>query len=1077
MAKIENLIAEKTFEQFDKLLSVLEASRNKFVDTAKGAAAFNEELSKVKSFKDMDASAKRLEKSLSDLEKAKNKNTKASKDAANAEDKVVAATREKIIVSQKELASINKAGTSLDKYIRIQVRLKAENAQIKRDQRELQKEFDKGSVSADKLSDGLVKLSKRQTDLKGATTQVNAVVKAYSRESEAAEGSSEQLSARLVRLRREWDNLSESQRENSSAGKNLFSTIDGLDEKVKELDGTTGRHQRNVGNYQSAFEGLPGPIREAAGVIQNFSGSVESTSSSLQNSKEGFAALITGLKSAAKAALAFILTPLGATLAGISAALLAAKGWYTYNKNIAEASKQTKQLTGLTGNALKTLRAEIQATADTFDKDYKEVLIATNSVAKQFGISQGEALDVVNKGFIAGADISGEFLDQLKEYPTQLKAIGLTASETTAIITQNVSQGIYSDKGIDAIKEAGLRLREMVPATKEALDGIGLSSAEIQRGLEQGTLSMFEAIQKVSNKLGELPENSAAVGAAIADIFAGPGEDAGLNYLKTLKDIDLNLDKVVASTGKLGEAQTKQLEATQNLSRAWAILFDSTEGTFAELTNAVKLFSTNALIYLVEGLIDSANYMIGLYNSTIQIIGAIQVLKVAFIDLFAYVEFAINGVVEGLKTFGGFFQAVMNRDIGGIKDSIVNAFKGQKKIFTDLGKDSAGNYADAFNKYVNSKKIAKIDKSAFYEDPAIPEPVKLEEITTPESSKSTNKSSGSGKTSNRALVEEIKGVERILDVNKKLNIDISDGAKRVADFKTEQAKIAADAEIAQAERAFEREQELAEARKELFAEIANLAISLVNARFEKQLNKLKQQEDQIDINKAKEIERINKTISSEEDKAARISIIEARAQNEREGLQRRQAEIQRRQAEFEKLLSVGRIIGNTASGITAALASVPPNVPLSIIIGAIGAAQIAKIAATPIPQFYTGVESSPEGFAQVGEKGQELRVEPSGKTSLTPDKATLTYLKKGTKIIPAGETRKLLHNSSADLARHKTSNDADIDKLNETYTKGVKELKKALEQQSTYSTTITKSGIRWMHKKGNSSQSYINRNL
>lgn len=48
----------------------------------------------------------------------------------------------------------------------------------------------------------------------------------------------------------------------------------------------------------------------------------------------------------------------------------------------------------------------------------------------------------------------------------------------------------------------------------------------------------------VSEKLNQLPDNSREVGSAIANIFGGPGEDAGLQYIRTLKDISTNLDNV-----------------------------------------------------------------------------------------------------------------------------------------------------------------------------------------------------------------------------------------------------------------------------------------------------------------------------------------------------------------------------------------------------------------------------------------------------------------------------------------------------------------------------------------------------
>ena len=150
---------------------------------------------------------------------------------------------------------------------------------------------------------------------------------------------------------------------------------------------------------------------------------------------------------------------------------------------------------------------------------------------------------------------NGEFLDSLKEYPAYFKEAGISADQFVAIIAETNKQGIFSDKGIDTIKEANIRLREMTDSTAAALEGIGLNSKKIQKELQSGSITTFEVMQLVSDKLNELPESSAAVGTAIADIFGGPGEDAGLKYIRTLKDISTNLDEVKAKAGGLGEVE------------------------------------------------------------------------------------------------------------------------------------------------------------------------------------------------------------------------------------------------------------------------------------------------------------------------------------------------------------------------------------------------------------------------------------------------------------------------------------------------------------------------------------------
>lgn len=133
-----------------------------------------------------------------------------------------------------------------------------------------------------------------------------------------------------------------------------------------------------------------------------------------------------------------------------------------------------------------------------------------------------------------------------------------------------------------------------------------------------------------------------------------------------------------------------------------------------------------------------------------------------------------------------------------------------------------------------------------------------------------------------------------------------------------------------------------------------------------------------------------------------------------EQYERRRVAIQRRQAQAQKKLAIFNTIINTAQGITSALAMTPPNVPLSIAIGVIGAVQTAMIASQQIPQFWKGTDDAPEGWAWTQEKGREIITDKQGRVKSTgSDKgAQLTYLNKGDKVYTASETESLMFNNS-----------------------------------------------------------------
>ena len=129
---------------------------------------------------------------------------------------------------------------------------------------------------------------------------------------------------------------------------------------------------------------------------------------------------------------------------------------------------------------------------------------------------------------------------------------------------------------------------------------IGLSSDEIQKSLENGTKTVFEVIQDVSKQLGELPPQSAAVGTAIADIFGGPGEDAGLQFLTTLDDINLSFEDVVDNVDDYGQSQLDLVEAQEGFNELINEFFGETSTGFTDLKSAVIEASTNYLRFFLE---------------------------------------------------------------------------------------------------------------------------------------------------------------------------------------------------------------------------------------------------------------------------------------------------------------------------------------------------------------------------------------------------------------------------------------------------------------------------------------------
>lgn len=563
--------------------------------------------------------------------------------------------------------------------------------EVRNAEKGLKEQLDKGDISQDEYNKGMevakAKIAEYNYAIRTLTKQLRNQIK---QENEQVD-SLRSLRAQLSNLTAEYDALSKEQRENSKVGIELKEKINEVTDALKEAEEGTQRYYRNVGNYEES-------IKNALGLNNEFANSLLEMASNSDKAGGMFAQIDVKAKAFGKTLLGFMSNPVFLTLAGIAGAGVAFKWFYDYNKGLVEATRLTQQFTGLAGNELKEYRNEVQSIADVYGKDFREVLQAANAVARQFEISQSEALKTVRDGFIAGADAGGEYLDILKEYPAYFNEAGISAEQFVAIVANATQQGIFSDKGIDAIKEANTRIREMTTATATAFEGIGMSSEKVQEELQNGSKTTFDIIQEVSDRLKELPESSAAVGAALADIFGEAGEDAGLRYIKTLGDISTNLDEVKAKSGELGELQEQLLESQTNLENALSGLFDMTGGTFEEMTTKAKIFINDGIIGIINGIENMIESVRMLYNQSASLRFIAQgigtTFKTAFDIIYTLAKTsaaqlsALNDIIKGLFTFD--FDAIesgFKRLNSAVVDNTKGIIKELKQNFSEFSQE------------------------------------------------------------------------------------------------------------------------------------------------------------------------------------------------------------------------------------------------------------------------------------------------------------------------------------------------------------------------------------------------------
>ena len=570
--------------------------------------------------------------------------------------------------------------------------------ELKASQKDLARQLRDGDISAEEYRKQIAATDSVITQYKDNIKTLKKEIQNNLRQEQEQEGSLKSLRAQLSNATKAYDELSRAEREGAK-GKELKNHINEITEELKGAEEATERYYRNVGNYENAIKSVLGANSQFASSIMSLAsdgGGVTGFFNNAKASVQAFGAALLGLMS----------NPVFLGLAGIAGAGAAFKWFYDYNMGLTKATQMTQQFTGLTGNELKAVRNEVQVTADTFGLDFNEVLQGANSMSKAFGTDMGESLRLIQQGMESGANANGQFMDTLREYPRYFEEAGLSAEEFVAITTQSAKDGVFSDKGVDAIKEANIRLRQMTDSTAQALEGIGISSEEVQKGLQDGSLKTFDVMQMVSEKLNELPESSSKVGTAIADIFGGPGEDAGIGYLKTLGKIETNMDEVVKKSGDIAEAQEMQLKSQRELNNVVTALFDKTGGGFEKMRAQIMTIANNALTSLIKGIIKVVNYLVDVYNESTALRLAVQAIGFQFKTVWEVVKLFFQGLVNGFKSaanvargFLEFLEGTFSLDVKkagkGVNDmlkAVAGMYAGNVRLFKDAGK----NIADAF---------------------------------------------------------------------------------------------------------------------------------------------------------------------------------------------------------------------------------------------------------------------------------------------------------------------------------------------------------------------------------------------
>ncbi len=503
------------------------------------------------------------------------------------------------------------------------------------------------------------------------------------------DGSVNTIRGQIRKLTGEMNKLTIGTKEYEDKAKEIRKLNSILDEHKRHLKGVSNEASGMKGVFGNAIDGIKGKF---GGMGQSVLGNFEGMLGGMKGSWMKFAGWI------------------GAAVAALKVTIDGAKWFYNYSMEVEDAIRLTREFTGLQGKELTHVQSQISAVAKSMGKDYKEVLSTVDNMMGHFGITAEEAIDVIKDGIQAGGDLNGNLLQQIQQFGPAAKDAGNSVQELVAMIVQTRS-GVFSEGGMAMIQTAEQKIRTMSKSTASALDGIGISSKQLEQDLVSGQTTMYEAVQMVAQKLGELPQNSQAVGQAMKDIFGKTAANEGMAMVNAIADMETGMDGLKEVTGEYGELQRQQIDAEAELTEKFENMFNIGQTGFQELTGKVKLFCTKALISVIDYTKKIINWFIDFYNKSMQVRMSVQSIAFAFKTLWTVVKAAFNLIIDGFKQVGRVIKGFANT-IKGVftldPDLILNGLRQMFDVgpmLKEMGSDVAGafkelgrNAANAFNK-------------------------------------------------------------------------------------------------------------------------------------------------------------------------------------------------------------------------------------------------------------------------------------------------------------------------------------------------------------------------------------------
>ena len=500
--------------------------------------------------------------------------------------------------------------------------------------------------------------------------------------------------------------------------------IQAYNEQIKVNKKYIEDHMKGLQDNAKASDALLGQIRGLIGGTNTFGSSLKSLSVNAASGGTLLTGMGNSLKAFGKTLLGLLKNPYVLAIAGVVAGF---KWFYNYNKGLVEASRLTKYFTGLTGDAMRSVRDNVQAVSDTFGKNFNETLKTANAMSKNLGVSVNEATDIIAKGFAAGGINSEQYLSNLQRFAPTFQKMGMTAEQAAVAMSQIDKAGVNSQRALMAMSRASLQLRTMSDGTAKSLNAIGIDAQQMSQDVQSGARSVQDAMAEVARKLQETGTNSKEAAAVMKELFGARGESAiGDGFLTFLAESNKGMEELLGKQDSLQRLKLKEVEVNKELNDVLASLFDMTGGGFESITLKCKIWIKEGLVSAIKWVVDLINYFIDWYNESLVLRAAVNGFIMAWKNGYATLKVIFNVVIDAIKALGRNLKALgdivegvftlspekVTKGFGQLMENFKVTWKEVANDAKSFGKEVADNFTDAVDKAMRPKLVARLDFNA-----------------------------------------------------------------------------------------------------------------------------------------------------------------------------------------------------------------------------------------------------------------------------------------------------------------------------------------------------------------------------